>query len=666
MTAKHKVFFTPSGKRGEFSHGSNLLDAARSLGVDIDSVCGGRGICGRCQVVPSEGEFAKFGITSNANNLTPWSEDEQAYQDKKKNIKEGRRLSCCAKVEGDIVIDIPADSQVHKQVVRKAISKIDIDIDPVVKIYQVNLRGDDIDDVIDALENQHDVIINSHHDNIEIDDRSVSAIVRHDKLIDVIDGHHDHIYGFAVDLGSTTISCNLVRLTDGEVLSSVGAMNPQIRFGEDLMSRLSYIMMNEGGEVEMTEVVRDTMSGLFAQSITDAFPNEDAKEITKLVVEAVIVGNPVMHHLFLGANPVGLGFAPFDLSIEGEYNGVVSELAGLNGINPNGYVYSMPCIAGHVGADAASVALFVRPDESETRHLIVDVGTNAEIIYGDKNKLFACSSPTGPALEGAQISSGQRAAPGAIERVRIDPETLEPRFQVIGTDKWSDEDGFNESVTAFGVTGICGSGILEVMAEMYLAGIISFDGIIDGDMAEKSDRIVANGRVFDYILHRPVNELDVEIRVTQGDVRAIQLAKGALWAGCKIMEDKYGAKCEEISLAGAFGSHIDIKYAMILGLIPDCDMDKVRSIGNAAGDGSRIALLNKKARVQIAELVNKIEKIETALEQEFQEYFVDAMAIPNNADPYTNLQQKVTLPPKKIKANGEDSDGGGRRRRRRG
>ena len=207
--------------------------------------------------------------------------------------------------------------------------------------------------------------------------------------------------------------------------------------------------------------------------------------------------------------------------------------------------------------------------------LLVDVGTNAEIVLGNKDRLLACSSPTGPAFEGAQISCGQRAAPGAIERVRIDPATLEPRFKVIGSDLWSDEPGFEKSIAGLGITGVCGSGIIEVIAEMYLAGIINQDGVLDGRLAARSPRIVENGRTFAYVLHRAVAGTHaVEMKITQNDVRAIQLAKAALYAGVALLMDRLGIdRVDRIRLAGAFGSHIDVKYATILGMLPDCDSE---------------------------------------------------------------------------------------------
>jgi uncharacterized 2Fe-2S/4Fe-4S cluster protein (DUF4445 family) len=300
-----------------------------------------------------------------------------------------------------------------------------------------------------------------------------------------------------------------------------------------------------------------------------------------------------------------------------------------------------------------------RPDLNEELTLLVDVGTNAEIVLGDRRRLLACSSPTGPAFEGAQISCGQRAAPGAIERVRIDPVTLEPRFKIIGSDLWSDEAGFPDAVARNGITGICGSGIIEVIAEMYLAGIINQDGVVDGQLSARSDRVVAAGRTFSYVVHRG----SVSLTITQNDVRAIQLAKAALYAGIRLLMEHMGAETvDRIRLAGAFGSHIDVKYAMVLGMIPDCDLAKVQSAGNAAGTGARIALLDYSSRKTIEDLVRRVEKIETALEPRFQLHFVEAMAIPHKSASYPNLRKAVQLPAAKESAS--QSETRGRRGRR--
>jgi uncharacterized 2Fe-2S/4Fe-4S cluster protein (DUF4445 family) len=411
-------------------------------------------------------------------------------------------------------------------------------------------------------------------------------------------------------------------------------MNPQIRFGEDLMSRVSYVMMNPGGEVEMTRAVRAAVASLAAQVAAEA--RIDPRDI----LELTFVGNPIMHHLLLGIDPTELGGAPFALATNEAITLWATEL-DLLGVHPNARVYVLPCIAGHVGADTAGVLLSETPHLAEEMTLVVDIGTNAEIVLGNRARLLAASSPTGPAFEGAQISCGQRAAPGAIERVRIDPATLEPRFKVIGSDLWSDEPGFAAATRRTGVTGICGSGIIEALAEMFLAGILRRDGTIEGALAARSERIQADGRTFSYLLHAG----EPELRILQTDVRAIQLAKAALYAGARLLMDHLGIeRVERITLAGAFGSHIDVKYAMILGLIPDCDLAKVSSAGNAAGTGARIALLNRSARAEIERLVKRIEKIETAVEPRFQEHFVGAMAIPHASAPFPHLAAAVDLP----------------------
>jgi uncharacterized 2Fe-2S/4Fe-4S cluster protein (DUF4445 family) len=429
-------------------------------------------------------------------------------------------------------------------------------------------------------------------------------------------------------------------------------MNPQIRFGEDLMSRVSYVMMNPAGAAELTNTVRDGINQLVA-----SLAKVGGVELDE-IVDATIAGNPIMHHLFLGISPVELGSAPFALVTDAALDLRAHEV-GLN-INKGATVYVLPCIAGHVGADAAAMILSEEPYTREEISLIVDVGTNAEIVLGNRDRLFACSSPTGPAFEGAQISCGQRAAPGAIERVRIDPRTLVARFSVIGSDIWSDEPGFDDAIAAFGVTGICGSGIIEAVAEMYLCGIISEDGVVDGSLAANSDRLIANDRTWSYLLYDGAQK----IVVTQTDVRQIQLAKAALYAGVKLLLDHAGLETvDRIRLAGAFGSHIDTKYAMVLGLIPDCDLDRVDSAGNAAGTGARIALLNVAARREIEDVVRRVEKIETAVEPKFQEYFVDAMALPNKSDKFPKLFSVVARPAPKIAGNDPTRS---RRRRNRG
>ncbi len=661
------VLFTPSGRRGRFALGTSVLQAARALGVDLDSVCGGRGICTRCQVTLSEGEFPKHGVTSRASHLSVPGESE-ARLAAEGVLRPGRRLGCAARIEGDVVIDVPADSQVHRQVVRKRAEVHEIELNPVVRPYYVEVQPPDMHDpagdlrrVEEALEFEWRLqglrcdlrVIQGLQKALRDGDWKVTVAVHNDnEIVAVWPGFHDRVFGVAVDVGSTTIAAHLCNLSTGEVVAAAGVMNPQIRFGEDLMSRVSYVQMHPGSEAELTRVVREAVNELIADVSTQAgIAREDILDIT-------MVGNPIMHHLLLGISPVELGMAPFALATDTEVRVWASEL-GLE-LNRNARAYVLPCVAGHVGADTAGVVLSEAPHQREAITLVVDVGTNAEIVLGNRDRLLAASSPTGPAFEGAQISCGQRAAPGAIERVRIDPTSLEPRLRIIGSEHWSDEPGFAEDVAHLGITGICGSGIIEAVAEMYLAGILRSDGIVRGEMASRTPRVVADGRTFSYLLH----EGEPRIVVTQNDVRAIQLAKAALYAGIRLLMDHLRVdSVDAIRLAGAFGSHIDVKYAMVLGLIPDCDLERVTSAGNAAGTGARIALLDRDARAEIEDVVRRIEKVETAVEPRFQAHFVDAMAIPHRTAQFPNLSRVVALPARDAGGVSPDAAAGRRRRR---
>ena len=638
------VVFTPSGRRGRVRRGASVLDAARALGVDLDSVCGGRGICGRCQVTVAEGEHAKHGITCTSAALTPVTETEEAYA-ADRGLAAGRRLGCTALVAEDVVIDVPPESQVYRQVVRKEADARAMTVDPVVRLYFVEVEEpqlasprSDLARLLDALEREWDlhdlsvdpIVLRSLQRDLRRDPAWRATVAVHDGSVvtAIWPGFHDAAYGIAFDVGSTTVAGHLCDLHTGEVVASAGEMNPQIRFGEDLMSRVSYVMLNAGSEKELTRAVRGCLAKLTAELCRDAGVERAD------VLEVALVGNPVMHHLLLGIDPTELGGAPFALAFDAGLRLHAGEL-GLP-VNPGARAYVLPCIAGHVGADTAGVILAEAPHLADDVSLIVDVGTNAEIVLGNRERLLAASSPTGPAFEGAQISCGQRAAPGAIERVRIDPDTLEPRVKVVGCDAWSDEPAFGD----VRVTGVCGSGIVEVVAELYLAGVLLSDGTIDGALAARTPRVAPEGRTFSYVLWD-----EPELRITQNDVRQIQLAKAALHAGCRLLMERYGVdRVDRVRLAGAFGAHIDPVHALVLGLVPDCAPEGVTSAGNAAGTGARIALLDRGARDEIERVVRAVEKVETAVEPRFQEHFVHAMAIPHETDPYARLGERVPLP----------------------
>ncbi|WP_096785793.1 ASKHA domain-containing protein [Rhodobacter sp. CZR27] len=668
------VIFTPSGKRGRFPVGTPVLAAARQLGVDLDSVCGGRGICSKCQVQPGYGEFAKHGVTVAADALSEWNAVEERYKSKR-GMLDGRRLGCQAKIMGDVVIDVPPESQLHKQVIRKSATEREIAMDPATRTLYVEVAEPDMDEPSGdferlqiALREQWGVqgveadlpLLRRLQGALRQGEWKVTVALHkgnHDartRILDLWPGFYEGgLHGLAIDLGSTTIAAHLCDLRDGRVLASAGVMNPQIRFGEDLMSRVSYAMMNPGGDIEMTKAVRQAIDRLATEIAAEAQVDPAS------IYELVFVCNPVMHHLLLGIDPVELGQAPFALALGSSLSLDAREL-DLGSVNRAARVYVLPCIAGHVGADCAAVALSEEPHKATDMVLIVDVGTNAEILLGNSARVLACSSPTGPAFEGAQISSGQRAAPGAIERLAIDPVTKEPRFRVIGCDLWSDEPGFAEAVGT--VTGICGSGIIEAVAEMRMAGLLDARGLIGSSEQTGSARCEADGRTHSYLVHDGSATGGPRILVTQTDIRAIQLAKSALYAGARLLMDEIGVdKVDRVVLAGAFGAHISPKHAMVLGMIPDVPLGKVISAGNAAGTGARIALASVAARDTIEQVVQQIHKVETAIEPRFQEHFVNANAIPHAVDPFPELARIVSLPEVSF-----NTGGGSDRRRRRG
>jgi len=667
---QHRVVFTPSGLDGVVDDGVTVLEAARKLGADVDSVCGGRGICGRCQITPSTGVFAKWGITVSQDSLSAPAETEINYRAKRALVP-GNRLGCAAKICGDLVVDVPATSQVHRQVVRKDLDLEPITVDPSFSLFYLTIPEAQLGDSISAADALANAVAAQHkrrapevarrtlgtlHAAMAKAEGEVTVAVRHtataDQIVAAWPGFVDSAYGIAVDVGSTTVAGHLCEILTGEIVGSSGLMNPQIRFGEDLMSRVSYVMMNPGGDVELTRAIRNSLNELI-----DSLVNSAGVSVGS-VLEISIVGNPIMHHIVLGIDPTPLGVAPFVLATNESVSGWATEL-DLN--LPNAGYYVGPCIAGHVGADTAAAILAEGPHRSKEMQLLVDIGTNAEIVLGNVESQFAASSPTGPAFEGAQISAGQRATAGAIEHVRIDRKTLEPRVKVIGSHLWSNEPGFLESLGDTQVKGICGSGIIEVIAEMYLSGIIDKDGVVRGELAAKSSRIVGDERTFSYLFYE---HGETKLFVTQNDVRAIQLAKAALRAGIDLLVEHAGMPTvNDIRLAGAFGAHIDPVYAMVLGLVPDCPVSGVRSVGNAAGAGAVQALLSRQLRHEMEDVVRKVTKIETATEPRFQQLFVEAMAFPHKTAATPNLAKVIDLPLRERKT--DESPGSTRSGRRR-
>ena len=648
-----QLVLMPSGRRGRVEAGANLLEAARRLGVEIESICGGRQTCGKCQVVVETGRFAKHGIESSDAHLSPAGEVERQYCEAH-GIRD-RRLACAAQVTGDVLISVPEESQAHKQIIAKAASDRSISIDPAVRQVYVKVAPARIDDSRGDWQRLQDALAEQWHlTDLQIEVQPLRSLQRalrkkswtvtvtlwRDHIVQRVEpGYVEGIHGLAVDVGTTTVAAHLCDLRTGTVLATESMMNPQVRFGEDLMSRVSYGMSEPQGVERMNRVIVRAVNELAEKAARRVGLTPAA------IIDAVLVGNTVMHHLLLGIDPVELGGAPFSLATSEPVDLPARDL-GFE-FHPSARVHILPCIAGHVGADHVAVLLAEAPHQQDKQMLVIDVGTNAEMSLGGREKVLCASSPTGPAFEGAQITHGQRAASGAIERVRIDPDSLQPRYRVIGHDEWIDGDSAAELPASARATGICGSGIIEIVAELFLAGVLRPDGRFDETAAERSSRVRFPGRSGEYLLVDAAHSAGgAAIIVTQSDVRAIQLAKAALYAGVKLLMQHQGiSRVDGIRLAGAFGSYIDPLHAMVLGMIPDCPLEDVQAVGNAAGDGARIALLNLGQRAEAARISHWVQHIQTATEPSFQDEFMGAIALPHATDKFTHLEEILSSRP---------------------
>ncbi len=649
------IVFTPSGIRGQVKKGTTILEAAQTLSVDLNSICGARGRCSKCQVEPTFGKFEKLNIHSKKESVSDRNETELIYRNKF-HLNEERRLGCQTRILGDLLVDVPQNSQIHKQIIKKETNLRDFTLNTSVKAFYVEVS----EPQLDSLESDFERLSNSLKNDWNIQEVTCSVNVLRGlqetlrkgnweitvllyykenaapEIVDIHAGYSEiQAFGLAIDLGSTSIAATLCDLNSGKIVDSMGLMNPQIRYGEDVMSRVSYCMMEEKGLA--------TLNNSVVEGLNDLIRKITAKNQIKSdrVFETVFVANPIMHHLLLGIDPKELGQAPFPLVFSDSLN-IKSRDIGLI-LNPESYVYTIPCIGGHVGADAASVLIAEQPQKLKDKTtLLIDIGTNAEILLTKGEEVFACSCPTGPALEGAQISAGQRAAPGAIERVRIDPITKEPRFKVIGCEQWSDSKDFLKNVSRVGVTGICGSGIIEAVAEMRLAGLLDANGLIGSEAQTGSNRCVSSERTNSYLLY---DNRKISLSITNMDIRAIQLAKAALHASFRILLEKSEFnRIDNILLAGAFGSQISPEHALIIGLVPDAKVSQIVAGGNSAGAGAIIALLDTSSRKEISSLIKKVHKVETAVEPRFQKHFVEGSSFPNESSTHPELFKFKDLP----------------------
>jgi uncharacterized 2Fe-2S/4Fe-4S cluster protein (DUF4445 family) len=670
----YTVIFEPSGRRGQVAEGTTLLDAARQLGVAIESICGGRQTCAKCYVRVEEGEFARHGIRSRADHVTAAGERERRYR-QLRGVPEAMRYSCDARVTGDVLVTVPAESQGQKQVVLKAARDRAITVDPIIRLYYIELPPPEMDAPGDRERVLAELAARFGLRDLEFDlsalrdlapalrqisggapqqveDSGVPNLFGHapepkrwaitltvwdDRwIVRVQPGYHERAVGLAVDLGSTTLAAYLCDLRTGALLATASAVNPQVSYGDDIMSRISYAVEQPEGRSRLHGAIIAALNDLAADAARRAglAPAD--------IVDMTLVGNSVMHHLALDLDPGPLGASPFVPTTKDPVDLRAADL-GLK-LNPGARLHVLPLEAGYVGADNVGVILAEEPHRQDEVVLIIDVGTNGELLLGNRHKLFCASSPTGPALEGAQITHGMRAAAGAIERVRIDPETLDVRFKVIGGEEWANQQigksapAICNLQSAIRASGICGTGIIEAVAEMFAAGIVEKSGRFNRKLTSPRHTTTAEGSPAFVLAWPEQSATGAAIVVSQADVRAIQLAKAALYVGAQVLLREFGAeRVDRVVLAGAFGSVIDPYHTMLIGMIPDCDLRNVTAVGNAAGDGARIALLNKAKRREAAEVARWVRHVSTPLEGDFQKLFMAALAFPHATDAFPHL-----------------------------
>jgi uncharacterized 2Fe-2S/4Fe-4S cluster protein (DUF4445 family) len=646
----HKLILMPSGRHGPVPRGTAVLQAARELGVEIESICGGRQTCNKCLVKIESGSFEKHGIHSSEAHVSPPTGKETRLL-AELGIHD-RRMSCSAQILGDLLVTVPEESQAHKQIIRKSAGERLIDVRPMVRQVYVEVDRAELGEhrgdwgrIQAALAEQWDLSglriapypLRKLQRSLRDGDWSVTVTLWNEvEVIDIQPGYREGACGLAVDVGSTTVAAYLCDLRTGAVLATASAMNPQVSYGEDLMSRISYTNTHPDGLQTLHAAIIEAVNRLASQAA------REAKTAKSSIYEVVFVGNTTMTHILLGIPPTELGMAPFALANRDAYDIKAREL-GLR-LHPEANAHVLPSQAGHVGADNTGVLLAEQPYLQDRVILTIDIGTNAEIVLSSPEWMYSASSPTGPAFEGGQISSGMRAAPGAIERVRIDRETKLPNFRVIGEERWSadwdlDPHADPAAQPAHRAAGVCGSGIIEVVAELFLAGLLTPDGRFDPRIECKQVRWYAGRKKGVYILATAEQSASGKpLLITQDDIRSIQLAKAALYAGAKLLMMRAGiTQVDAILLAGAFGSYIDPQHAMVLGLIPDCALEDVHAVGNAAGDGARIALLNGEKRAEAQQIAWQVRYIETAVDPDFQAEFVKAIHLPHQEDAYPHL-----------------------------
>jgi uncharacterized 2Fe-2S/4Fe-4S cluster protein (DUF4445 family) len=594
----YHIEFEPVGRRGDCTVGKSLLECARYLGVGLVSICGGFGKCKSCKVRILRGKVSP-----------PTSVETQFYSELQ--LKDGWRLACLTYPESDCVVHVPPESLTTLQRMQLESRNSAIEIEPAVKSFRIAMKGPTFGDlrsdskrVLETLESErqqkcHSLDIEVLRDislTLRNNDWKVSASVRAGEVI-ALGSENRRQLGFAVDVGTTKIAGFLVDLDTGRTLASKALMNPQISYGEDITSRIHHALKSPEEALTLQKLVINGLNQMAAELCRESGTG------TNEIVDAVIVGNTAIHHLFLRLPVYPLAYPPFVASVQDALD-VKARDMGLN-LAPGAYVHVMPNIAGFVGADHVSMLVAIDVLSISRLTLAIDIGTNTEVSLIDKDRIFSASCASGPAFEGGHVSCGMRAASGAIERLRIDNDAVQ--YQTIDRQT---------------PIGICGSGIIDSIAQMFESGILD-EG---GRMREGHPGVRANNGLREFVLFEGKDESPAVV-VTQRDVREVQLGKSAIRAGIQVLLDTAGYADKDIQhviIAGAFGTYIDVENAMILGMLPDLPLERFQQVGNAAGLGARQSLLSVNKRGMEKAIAGRMRYIELAGTPGFNQIFIQA------------------------------------------
>jgi uncharacterized 2Fe-2S/4Fe-4S cluster protein (DUF4445 family) len=598
--ADFTIDFEPVGRRGKCRKKETLLACARRLGVGISSICGGKGTCHACKVQVLSGTASK----PTPNELETFSRRE---------IKRGWRLACQTYPASDCKIAVPAESMTTPQRLQVEGLKITVSPEPSVRAYRLQLVAPslsapqaDADRLLETLNQQHKLrctkvdigALRTISNQLRSWKWENQAVVHNGEVIAILPPKSRQL-GLAIDLGTTKIAGYLVDLGNGQTLAAKGVMNPQISYGEDIISRINRVVKSPDEGVQLQKLAVDAINELCADLCAEASAKPEE------ILEAVVVGNTAMHHLFLRLPVKQLALSPFVPAISRALEVKAGEL-GLN-ISPGAYVHLLPNIAGFVGADHVSMLLATDAWKTKKTTVALDIGTNTEVSLICKGKIATTSCASGPAFEGGHIKYGMRAATGAIERLRIDGDKI--HYQTIG---------------GAPPVGICGSGILDALAQLYLAKIIDEGGRI----VDNRPRVRAyKGQREFMLVSKEERKGKPAITITQHDVRELQLAKAAIRTGIQMLLETSGcseAEIKQVIIAGAFGTYIDVASAVAIGMLPSLPLNRFRQVGNAAGMGAKLALISLKSRAKAQTVASRVSYIELASAPKFEQVFVQA------------------------------------------